>query len=198
MSQEKRRSCGFLPDLSIRASVPELMDDAHCSRERLLRTIDSFRIVNWLFARYRHVLRHWLLADMLTDPQRTYRVADLGAGGCDIPMWLLRKAAGLGLTISVLAVEVDERIAAYSRNTCRSMQGLEILCQDAKDLKALGPVDYVIGNHFLHHLEYAEIRQLLCQAVSMPLRRFVFTDLLRSYPAFYLHSAVAALLCPGT
>ena len=195
----KRQQYGdFFPDLSIRDSVAELMEDTHCNREQLLRTVDMFRTYNRLFARYKKVLGRWLLTDMLSSPQRSYRVADLGSGGCDIPVWLLRKAGLMGLSISVLAVEADERIAAHSRNTYGSVRGLEILCRDAQDLTALGPVDYILGNHFLHHLDYALIEQLLLQAVRMPLRRFIFMDLLRSYPAFYFHSAVAAFLCRGT
>lgn len=174
------------------------MDDAQCDSERLLRTVGKFRLINRLMTRYRRVLRRWLLADMLTNPERTYRVADLGAGGCDIPAWLLDEAAGLGLRVSVLAVEADERIAAHAAETWRHKRGLEVLCHDATDLAALGKVDYVISNHFLHHLEYGEIERLLSQAVQMPIRRFIFMDLVRSYLAFYLHSVFAALVCPGT
>lgn len=175
-----------------------MMDDVHCDEERLLRTVDKFRLVNWLVARHRYVLRRWLLADMLTSPERPHRVADLGAGGCDIAAWLLGEAARLGLKVSVLAVEADERIAAHAAGRWRHLRGLEVMCHDATDLSALAPLDYIIGNHFLHHLEYGQIEHLFCQALHMQIRRFIFMDLLRSYPAFYLHSILAAVLCPGT
>jgi hypothetical protein len=80
----------------------------------------------------------------------------------------------------------------------RHTRGLEVLCRDATDLAALGEVDYLIGNHFLHHLRHGEIERLFRDALAMPLRRFVFMDLMRSYVAFYAHSVFAALLCPGT
>ena len=85
-----------------------------------------------------------------------------------------------------------------NRNNKLNADELEVLCHDATDLAALGKVDYVISNHFLHHLEYGEIERLLSQAVQMPIRRFIFMDLVRSYLAFYLHSVFAALVCPGT
>ena len=100
------------------------MDDAQCDSEQLLRTVDKFRIINLLMTRYRRVVRRWLLADMLASPERTYRVADLGAGGCDIPAWLLDEAARLGLRLSVLAVEADERVAAHAAETWRHKRGL--------------------------------------------------------------------------
>jgi hypothetical protein len=175
-----------------------MMDDARCDSERLLRTVGKFRLINLLLTRYRRILRRWLLADMLADPERTYRIADLGAGGCDIPAWLLEEGPRWGLRLSVLAVEADERVAAHAAETWRHTRGLEVPRQDATDLAALGKVDYIISNHFLDHLQYGEIGRLLRQAAQMPIRRFIFMDLLRSYLGFYVHSVYATLLCRGT
>ena len=160
--------------------------------------MDRFPLINRLLTRYRRVLRRWLLADMLTEPGRPYRVADLGAGGCDIPAWLLDEASRLGLRVSVLAVEADARIAAHARARWKRKAGLEVVCRDATDPASLGPVDYVIGNHFLHHLECGRIGRLFREVLQLPTRRFVFTDLVRSYAAFYAHSVFAALVCPRT
>lgn len=198
MTPEDRWLAGFFPDLSRRDAVHELMDDAQCDVGRLLRTVDRFRLVNQLLTRCRDGLRRWLLADMLQSPGRTYRVADLGAGGCDIAVWLLDEAARRGLRLSVLAVEADERIAAHVRAMWRHKRGLEVVCRDATDLPALGEVDYIIGNHFLHHLDDGAIERLLADLPRLPIRRFVFMDLVRSYLGFYTISILGALVCPGT
>jgi hypothetical protein len=193
-----RNAGGPFPDLTVRAHIRERMDDPGCDETRLLRTVRRFRLLNRLVSRYRFVLQRWLIRDMLARPDRTYRVADLGAGGCDIPVWLLGRARRLGLKVSVLAVESDERIAAYARRTYRSVPGLTIACRDATDLTALGPLDYLLGNHFLHHLSDGEIRALLTRALDLPLRRFVFVDLRRSYAAYYAHGILAPLFFPRT
>ena len=198
MRPEEREHVGLFPDLSVRASVRELMDDGQCDLDRLLRTVDRFRLVNRLLTRYRVGLRRWLLADMLSRPGHTYRIADLGAGGCDVSAWLLDEAERLGLRLAVLAVEADERIAAHVRAKWRHKRGLDVVCQDATDLASLGEVDYIMGNHFLHHLDDGEIERLLGDAAAMPIRRFVFMDLVRSYLAFYTISIFGALTCPRT
>jgi len=191
-------SSALFPDLSQRVHVPERMDDPTCSEERLLKTVRRFGLLNRLVSRYRSVLSRWVLRDMLRQPERSYRVADLGAGGCDIPVWLLRRAWKTGLKVSVLAVESNARIARFARRMHGSTPGLTIACQDAMDLTGLGPVDYIIGNHFLHHLSDRDIQELLTRALSMRVRRFVFMDLVRSYRAYYSHSLLAALLFPRT
>lgn len=186
------------PDLSRRADVPERMDDPVCDEQELLRTVRRFRLLNRLVTRYRLVLDRWLLREMLADPGRTYRVADLGAGGCDIPAWLIRRAGERGLRLSVLAVESDPRIADYARRAHGGTPGLTIACRDATDLRALGPVDYVIGNHFLHHLTDRGVQDLLAGALALPIRRFVFMDIRRTHAAYLGVSVLAALLFPRT
>jgi hypothetical protein len=191
-------SQSLFPNLSRRAQIPELMDDPACSEERLLKTVRCFTLLNRLVSRYRPILRRWVLQDMLAQPDRSHRVADLGAGGCDIAVWLLRRAKKAGLDLSVLAVESNARIAEYARRMHGNTPGLTIVCQDATNLDALGDVDYIIGNHFLHHLADRDIAELLRRATVMRVRRFVFTDLHRNYRAYYLHSVLAALLFPRT
>ncbi len=188
----------LFPDLSRRVNVAELMDDPECSEQRLLRTVRSFALLNRLVSRYRSVLNRWLIQDMLRQPARKYRVADLGAGGCDIPVWLLSRARKLGLDLSVLAVESNPLIADQARRVHRGVAGLQVVCKDAIHIGELEPVDYIIGNHFLHHLPNDEILNFLARALEMRIRRFVFNDLCRSHRAYYLHSLLAAVLFPRT
>jgi 2-polyprenyl-3-methyl-5-hydroxy-6-metoxy-1,4-benzoquinol methylase len=188
----------LFPDLSRREHVPERMDDPNCDRACLLRTLRGFGLLNRLVSRYRSVLERLVLRDMQARPERTYRVADLGAGGGDIAAWLLRRSRELGLEVSVLAVESDPVIADFAERTHGGMHGLSILRQDATDLRAIGPVDYVIGNHFLHHLDDAGIVALLRSVLELPVRRFVFLDLIRSRAAYAGISVLGFLLFPRT
>ena len=81
-----------VPDLRTRATTTERMDAPDCCERLLARTIDQFLWVNRLFSRYRTVLHHHVLNDMLQDRFRTYHLVDVGAGGADIADWLLTRA----------------------------------------------------------------------------------------------------------
>jgi len=188
----------LFPNLESRADIPELMDDPSCDETALLRTVAGFRLLNRWATRYRSVLKKWILSDMLEAPRQKYRVADLGAGGCDIAVWLLDASRRLGLDVRVLAIEGDSRIAAYARRFYGEVPGLRVLETDATDLDAIGGVDYVIGNHFLHHLRDGELERLLKGLAAMPLRRFVFNDLRRSYCAYWFHAVAASAVFPRT
>lgn len=174
----------MLPDLSTRALTSELMDNPNCNEARLLRTLRQFASINRLVSRYRTILKHWVLEDMLNNPQKEYHLVDMGAGGCDIDVWLLRTAQRRGLKLRITACDMDPRVIAYARSTFGHTPGLEIretnLLTDPFDES----VDYVFANHFLHHLTHKEIIRLLQLWQPLVRRKMIFSDLLRSRSAY--------------
>lgn len=181
-----------------RARLTEWMDDPACDEAMLLRTIGQFRLLNRVVARYRRILRRTVLADMQQQPARDYHLVDLGAGGCDIPVWLLTAAARRGLRLRVTALENDPRIVAWVRDRLPDQTGLVIRQLNAFDLREVPAVDFVFANHFLHHLEDASIISLLRLASAHAARGLVFSDLLRSRINHLAFTVAAAPLIPGS
>lgn len=181
----------MLPDFTYRAQLSELMDDPDCSEELLLRTIRQFTSINLLFSGYRTILKRWMIADMLKEPDRPYHMVDMGAGGCDIDAWLLRITNRLGLNLRITACDLDRRITAYARATYGHVEGLVVREHDLLSDDFDEPVDYVFANHFLHHLQNEDITALLQRWYPLVSRRMVFSDLERqpmSYFAFSIFS----------
>ena len=163
----------------------ELMDDPACDAMALCRTVDQFASLNRLVSRYRHILSRWVLDDMAcADAHRTWHLADLGAGGCDIAVWVLRAARRRGLRLRVTAVDADPRIIDHARRRHGEEVGLDIRLGDMKDMTVLGPVDYLFANHVLHHLSDAAIPEMLAHMHAVARRRWVVSDLLRSRWAY--------------
>jgi 2-polyprenyl-3-methyl-5-hydroxy-6-metoxy-1,4-benzoquinol methylase len=183
------------PNMAARATIDELMDAPDCDEIRLLRTIRQFASINRLVARYRTILKREVLADMMLDPDREYHLVDMGAGGCDIDVWLLKAARKRGLKLRISACDIDSRIIQYARSTYGNTPGLDIRKADLLDDSFCEPVDYVFANHFLHHLTDAQITALLRLWTPRVRRRLVFSDLRRD-PASYLGFAVLSLLYP--
>ena len=180
-----------LPSLTCRADMPELMDDAGCDPEALLRTVDQFASINRLVSRYRTILNRWVLDDMRREPERAWHLLDMGAGGCDIDEWLLNAARRQGLNLRVTACDVDPRIVRDAQTRRGRLPGLTIRRLDVLSDDVDEPVDYVFGNHFLHHLSAEELPGLLRRWMPRVRRRMVFSDLSRdrySYMGFFLLS----------
>ena len=184
-----------VPRFSERADLVEHMDRPDCSLKKLYRTLDQLEWINILLSRYRTLLRGHLIQDMLREPEREWRLLDLGAGGCDITVWVVRQAAKLGLRVKVTALERDQRIIAYALAKHRDVAGLTIAAGDALDPDCWEPVDYVFANHFLHHLTNGEIIRILRLVAEHTRRVFVLNDILRSplaYGGFALLSGLFA------
>ena len=164
------------------------MDDPQCDETLLLRTVDQFGWINRMVGRYRSILSRYVIADMMRDKHRLYHFIDLGAGGCDISVWLLEQAERRGLHLHVTAIDGDERIVQHAQKKYLNYPGLDIRHADLRNLKKYGPADYVFMNHVLHHLPDSFIPQVLSQVQKHCKRRWIISDLMRSkwsYAAFH-------------
>jgi 2-polyprenyl-3-methyl-5-hydroxy-6-metoxy-1,4-benzoquinol methylase len=176
-------------DFRTRATEDELMDHPDCDGAQLFRTLDQFHGINRLFSRVRGLLARTVLADIRPGSPR--HLIDLGAGACDIPVWLLSVAEKRGLDLRITAIDTDPRVVGYARERYGHVPGLNILEHTALDLDSLAPFDYLFANHFLHHLPDEVIPTLLSDAHRLSRRGFVISDLRRS-PWSYLGFSLIA------
>ena len=179
---------------SRRPDLVEHIDRPDCSLGKLYRTLDQFTWINAALTGSRRLLRKHVIRDMLGEPQRVWRFLDLGAGGCDITVWMLRQAAKRGLRIDATALEHDPRIVAYAQAKYGDMAGLRIVEGDALDPAWWEPVDYVFANHLLHHLDDAAIVRLLPLIAQNTRRVFVLNDIRRSRLAYLGYALSMGLL----
>lgn len=161
------------------------MDAPDSDERKLFRTLDQFTSINRLFSRVRGPLKRILFP--LLSPDKETHLLDLGAGGCDIPVWLLKEANKAGLKLRITAIDSDPRVVRYAIRHYGEVEGLRILEANALLLDPLAPFDFVFGNHFLHHLTDPQIRDLLQQVDRLAAKGYLFSDLRRSrfsYQAF--------------
>lgn len=178
---------------SERAAEKELMDDPAADEARLLATVRQFGPINRLLSRSRTLLRRHILDDASRRGLASYTVLDLGAGGCDIAEWLVGAAGRRGASAQVICLDSDPRIAAYARRRVAGTPNLQVLEASAEELPRVGPVDYIFANHFLHHLEDSEVRDLLLILKDYARYGVVLNDLKRSRLSYVGYSILAAL-----
>lgn len=175
----------IFPDMRLRNTTDqEIMDRADADPDQLHRTIRQFRWINFLFSASRSLLREHFFSLMIQDPTRRYTLLDVGAGGCDIAIWAAREARTRGLKLNITALDNDPRILPVAYRAARDYPEIRIFEGNALDLGQQGPFDFIFSNHFLHHLDWDEIKIFLRQVLAATRLAFVMNDLKRSRWAY--------------
>jgi 2-polyprenyl-3-methyl-5-hydroxy-6-metoxy-1,4-benzoquinol methylase len=164
---------------------PELMDDPLCDTEILSRTIDQFKLMNLLVSRFRSVLLQYVINDMTKSPGNKFHLIDLGAGGCDIPVWLLRMAKRRNLSLRITAIDGDPRTVNFAKKKYAHIPGLSVIHSDILSMNRYGPADYIFSNHVMHHLPDDVIPDIMLKMHMTANRRWIISDLYRSVWSYF-------------
>ncbi len=183
-------------DWSRRSAEIERMDRADAPEDRLFRTLRQFESVNRFFTRAFGALETFVLRAMRREPGRAWRLADLGAGGCDLDRRLLRRCRREGLRLTVRAIEPDSRIRRYAATANEGFPEIELVAADALDTEAWGAPDFVFANHLLHHLPDEKIVGLL-RRLDASGARYVLDDIVRTRWAVAPYAVTVSLFFHG-
>jgi len=181
-----------------RSGESELMDFPDADETLLLATVRQFRTINRLVSRSRSLIRRFILRDAHRRGLSHITVLDVGAGGCDIGVWITGAARRYGIEAHVICLDQDPRIIAYARECTAEIPNIAVVEGSAAELDQLGPVDYIFANHFLHHLPDEAIVELLPLLARTARYGYVLNDLRRSRMSYIGYSLLAGLFFRGS
>ena len=82
-------------------------------KKKLFNTVKQFKIINFLFTCSRYLIKKHIIKEILKKPNDIYTFLDIGAGGCDISYWFLKKCKFYGINIKVICLDSDIRIIYF-------------------------------------------------------------------------------------
>ena len=179
-------------------SDKEQLELADVDQLRLERTIRQFKIINYLLSGSRRLLREHFFRIMAQDPDREYTLLDVGAGGCDIAIWAACEARKRRLKLRITALDNNRNSLPVAYQAIRDYPEISIVEGDARELNRLGTFDFVFSNHFLHHLDWDEIRAFLGSILPRTRITFLMNDLKRSPWAYLGFTIFSGLLTRGS
>jgi 2-polyprenyl-3-methyl-5-hydroxy-6-metoxy-1,4-benzoquinol methylase len=183
----------LFPDMRERSFEPELMDKPDADVGALIRTIRQFSLINRLFSSSRSLIREKIFTQMEKDTAKEYSLLDIGAGGCDIAVWIAREARRRSISVRITVLDGDERIYEVMKDAVRCYPEINIVQMSARDIDRLGMFDFIFSNHFMHHLDWQSLAVLLEKIHRQTRIAFLMNDLLRSLPGFVGYSIFAGL-----
>lgn len=122
-----------------------------------------------------------------TPRARPVWILDVGTGGADLPMALVRWARQCGRPIRVLALDRNDRILAIARRFAAHYPEIVFLLGDARFLPVKAEsLDVALAALTLHHLEPSEAPGVLAELGRVTRLGFIVNDLIRSRVAYWL------------
>lgn len=167
----------------------EMMDLPDCDPTKLERTYRQFELVNLIFSGWRRLYCRELRP--LLSHESATTLLDIGCGGGDLARRLALWSARDKLLLDVTGIDPDARAYAYSS---RSPHHASVRFRQAgsSDLVSEGRrFDVVISNHVIHHLQPADLAQLLTDSQALARGLSLHNDLRRNIAAYALFSLAA-------
>ena len=185
----------LFPDMQQRnTSDKEKLELPDVDVHRVRRTIRQFTLINSLLSGSGRIMRKHFFTLMEQNPERTYTLLDVGAGGCDIAIQAAREARRRGLKLNITALDSDTRILPFAYQAIRNYPEIRIIEGNALELSRMGSFDFVFSNHLLHHLSWDEIKIFLDSVIARTRLAFAMNDLKRSKWAYVGFTIFSGLL----
>jgi 2-polyprenyl-3-methyl-5-hydroxy-6-metoxy-1,4-benzoquinol methylase len=172
------------------AGAIEIMDLPDCDPQALDNTYRQFEVVNRMLSGWRRLYMREL-RPFLAGCSRPGTLLDVGSGGGDLATLLAHWATRDHLALHITGIDPDPRAAAFAGRRA-AIPGLSFRQAHTTELVSEGrQYDFVISNHVLHHLDAAQLQELLAHSQVLAGKAVLHNDLRRSPVAYALFSAAA-------
>lgn len=179
-----------IPTFAHRSHDREWMDDLSISDERLRKGLEGLRSINRWLGGYSALWSR--VRPYLELRQRVVRILDIGAGGCDVPGYLIRRADRMGTELHITAVDINPAALEYADEWLRSsltaaqFDRIDLVEDDLFSLNFENDsFDLCTASLFLHHLSDRKVVEGLQRMGRFAADGCVVNDLHRTPAAYY-------------
>jgi len=171
------------PDLSVRADLPELMDDRSIDGPELVETLAQLRLINRLLGAAWPTL--WGVAYLWKQAgsPKHLSILDMGAGSGDVNRRLLRWAARRNLHLRLILVDIHPDTCAVAQAYYQNEPRVRVIQGNVFE-PAVRHVDIVTASLFLHHFPTLIVPLVLQRMVQTARMGVIINDLHRHWLAW--------------
>jgi 2-polyprenyl-3-methyl-5-hydroxy-6-metoxy-1,4-benzoquinol methylase len=174
-----------MPDkFSSRSTQSEMLDAPGIAQQLLFQNLRELDFINKTLGGHAITLNG--IKKLITDPDKTYHIVDIGCGGGDAMIYISRWAKRNNFKVKLTGVDMNHDCISFMKNACRNYNEIDGVVSDYRDyLKISQTVDIVHCSLFCHHLKDSELLELFDYLKQYPKVGFVINDLQRHRLAYY-------------
>jgi Methylase of polypeptide chain release factors len=167
-----------------RSDQKEMLDGFDIPQELLVKNLKELDFLNQSLGGHAISLRG--LKKLVTDKEKTYKIADLGCGSGDTLKFIAKWARANGYKLELTGVDMNINAIEYFNAHCSGYPEITGVAADYKEfLKNSENIDIVLCSLFCHHLNDNELLDLLTWVRSHAAIGIVISDLQRHWLAYY-------------
>lgn len=181
-----------MPDLSVRSTLPEKMDDAGVASNETRQALRELEVVNELLGGYNVILN---ALNKLEWPDREVTIMDMGCGGGDIlraiAKWAMRKER----KVKLIGVDRNPVMTAYASEKSKDFGNISFRTLSVFDEALMKEhADITMSSLFCHHFDKEDLIALVCKMYQLADYAVVINDLHRHWFAYYSIKWITALV----
>ena len=172
-------------DLTVRSTMPELMDAPDLEGAVYARCLSDLAAVNRATFTHRPTLR-WLRRVTARWPAGTaFSLLDVGYGQGDLLRAIAAWAAKAGFKPKLAGIDLNPRSAPAARSATPAGVPISYLTGDIFRFEPVESFDFIVTSQFTHHLSNTEVVRLLRWMEAHAVRAWYISDLHRHAVAYY-------------
>lgn len=174
-----------MPDLKVRSSAIEIMDDLNCSGAVVSQTLIELEFINkWLGGNA--VTINGLRSLLKKSPRQTILIADLGCGSGDMLRLISKKIFRNTLEKKFIGIDANPNIIEYAKQNISGypeieFKAIDILSEEFKSTQ----YDIITATLFFHHFTSDQLIEIFGQLKKQASTGIVINDLHRNWLAYY-------------
>jgi 2-polyprenyl-3-methyl-5-hydroxy-6-metoxy-1,4-benzoquinol methylase len=181
-------------DLSIRSTLPEIMDNEDIAEVAYQRCLADLAAVNRVTFTHRPTLR-WLARATKTLPAgATFSVLDVAYGQGDLLRAIARWEDRRGLKAQLSGIDLNPRSAIAAHRATPPEMTIDYQTGDVFSYAPATPPDFIVSSQFTHHLSDQDVVKLLMWFEKNAVGGWHIADLHRHVIPYYGFRMLAGLM----
>jgi ubiquinone/menaquinone biosynthesis C-methylase UbiE len=184
--------------LEKRSTEAEFTDQPNCDTKVADQAYSGMAVFNKISGATTAV-RKFVMAEAMAAPaNRPFRVLDIGAGSCDIPLAISEWARKHGVDVQITCLDYSPRACELAREKIARAgdSNVRVVQADIFTYEPDEPFDCAVGSFFFHHFTEDEILKIARRLKTFVRRSLLINDLLR-YCTTYVGGWILTLLFPA-
>lgn len=160
------------------------MDDLSCQGEVVDQTLHELEVINRLLGGDRVTISG--LSQLLKETPGAVHITDIGCGGGDMALKIIRFGRRLGRNWSVTGIDANLNIVAYAARHCKGEPNADFRTMDVFSYEfSKTSTDVIVATLFLHHFTDQQLVDLLAVMKKRARIGIVINDLHRHPLAYH-------------